>query len=82
MERVSENALQVVHRCLSRIDWEGLSTTQIAKPPAVVQSHYMIGVRVGENDRVEPPDIFAQHLDAELGCGVHDQTRLVGFNVN
>jgi len=58
------------------------AAAQIAEAPAVVQSHDVVGMRVREDDRVQPPDIFAQHLEAKFRRRVHDQFDLFRGHVD
>ena len=72
-EGVLEDPPQVLHRLFPGINRQRRSAPQIAKPPAIVQSHNVIGMGMGEDHRVEPADVFAQHLDAELRRGINHQ---------
>ena len=72
MERIGENAFQIVHRRRCRINRKRLAAAQVAKPAAVVQSHNVIRMRMREEDRVQPANVFAQHLDAKFRRCVHD----------
>ena len=57
--------LSAGHRLLVGINRQR-AVPQIAETPAIVQAHDMVGVRVGENDGVEPADVFPQALDAGI----------------
>jgi len=49
------------------------STRARAKSAKIVKAHDVIGVRVRENDGIDPADIFAQRLRPEIGAGIdHD----------
>src|SRR5438874_13116450 len=82
MERIGEHTLQVSHRGLCSINRKRLAAAQIAKPAAIVQSHNVIGMRMGEENRVQPADVFAQHMDAKFRGCVQDEPSLVGIAVN
>ena len=75
---VNENALQCFHRFRARINRQRLESSEIAEPAAVIEPHDVIRVRVGEDDGVQPAQIFSQALNAELGRGIDDQFHLVG----
>ena len=82
VEGVAEHAPQVVHGCLVGIDGQRLAAAQVAEAAAVVQTHDMIGVGVGEQHRVQPLDLLAQHLEAELGGGINHQLGLLGRHID
>src|SRR5882724_2424396 len=63
---VSEDAGKVFHGGLVGIDGQGRPASQVAKPPAIIQPHYVVGVGMGEEDGIEPVYLLAQHLDAEF----------------
>src|SRR5205814_4575363 len=82
MEGIGEHTLQISHRGLCGINRKRLAAAQIAKPAAVVQSHDMIGMRMGEENCVEPANVFAQHLHPEFWRRIHDKSSLSGLNIN
>jgi len=59
-EGVLEDAPQVGHCFFIGINRQRRPAPQIAKPPAIVQPHDMIGMGMGEKDGVEPADVLAQ----------------------
>lgn len=67
MESVGEHALEVSHGFRTGVDGEGSPSAKIAKPSAVIQAHDVVGVSMREDDRVQPANIFAKHLQAKLG---------------
>ena len=82
MEGISEHPLQILHRRLARIDRQRLAAAQIAKAPAVVQAHDMIGMGVREQHRVQPANLLAQHLDAEFRRRVDDHLGLLRRHID
>ncbi len=78
---VSEDPLQVVHRSFAGINWQR-TFAQITETAAIVQAHDVVGVRMGEDHRVEPADVFAQALHAEFRRRVHDQPDLVRRDID
>ena len=81
VKRIDENPPKRRHRFLVRINRQR-AFAQIAKPAAIVQTHDVIGVGMGENNRIEPADVFAEHLDAKFRRRVHDEFDLVRGDVN
>ena len=82
VKSVSKDAPQRLHRLSARIDRQRLEAAQIAEAPAIVQPHDVVRVRVREDDRVQPVDFFAQHLDAKLRRRIDHQLDLVGGEVD
>ena len=41
-----------------------------AKGAEIVEAHDVIGVRMGENNRIEPPNILPQRLGPKVGPGI------------
>src|SRR6266404_4396168 len=82
MKRIGEHTLQIIHCPLCSIYGKGLATAQIAKTAAVIQAHDVIGMRMGEDDSVQPADVFAQHLNAKFRRRIDYQPSLAGFNIN
>src|SRR3954465_3508484 len=82
VKSVREHAAKVVHRWLVRIDGQRLATSQIAKPAAIVQAHDVVGMRMGEDNRIQPANVLPQHLEPKLRGGVHDEARLRAFDVD
>jgi hypothetical protein len=64
IEREEEDSLQVRDRLLRAVDrqWPRVGT----KRTEVVKAEDMVGVRVGEDDGVHAPDIFAETLRSEI----------------
>ena len=81
VKRIDENTPKRRHRFRVRINRQ-CAFAQIAKPAAIVQTHDVIGVGMGENHRIEPADVFAEHLDAKFRRRVHDEFDLVRGDVN
>jgi hypothetical protein len=42
----------------------------------------MIGMRMGEDDRIHPPDIFPQRLGPKIGTGIDDKSHFRRFDIN
>ena len=82
VKSVSKDALQITHGRGAGVDRQRSSATQVAKPPAIIQPHDVVGVRVGEKDRVEPVDSLAQTLQAEFRRRIDHEPGLVGGDVN
>src|SRR5207302_7593737 len=75
-----ENALEIGHGFGGGVDRHG--TALPGKAPQIVESHDVVGVRVSENDRIDPADIFAQSLGAEIRSGIDDKGGLGRLDVN
>lgn len=43
------------------------------EPPQIVKTHYVVGVRMGENHGIDSPDVRAQRLGAEICPGIYDK---------
>ena len=71
-----KHAPQIAHGLFVGVNRQGFAAAQITKAPAIIQAHDVVGVRVRENDRIEPADAFAQTLDAKLRRGVDDDFRV------
>src|SRR5215813_973260 len=82
MKCVREYTAQVGHGGFIRIDRQTFAAAQITKTPAIVQSHDMVSMRMSKNDCIQPANVFAQHLDAELWSGIDDKSRLTRFHVD
>src|SRR5215469_14749851 len=65
IERVNEHAFDVFHGFGIGIDWNR-ALAQVTETAAIVQAHNMVGMRMSENNGVEPLNVLAQTLDAEL----------------
>src|SRR5688500_16137791 len=61
---------QITHRIFGCINRQCLATAQVAKPAAVIEPHDVVGMRMRENDRVEPADVLSQALDAKFRCRI------------
>jgi hypothetical protein len=48
----------------------------------IVEPHDVVGVRMREDDRVEPADIFAQGLGAKVGAGVDHPGAFRRFDID
>src|SRR5215212_1151174 len=82
MEGIGEDTPQIFHRLFSRVNRESRAAAEVTKATAIVQSHDMVGMGMSEKDRVEPADVFAQHLQTELWCRVNHQLDLFGRDIN
>src|SRR5438876_10400644 len=82
MKGVSKDSLQIIHGWFVGINRQGLAFAQIAKPAAITETHDMIGMGMGEEHRIEPADVFAQHLDAKFRGGIDYKFSVLGGHVN
>ena len=55
---------------------------QVTDAPAVVHAHDVIGMRVGDEHRIEIAEFLPQHLSAKIRSGVDDQPDRRGFDVD
>src|ERR1700677_1287921 len=72
MESVTVNPFQSVHGLRLGVNRQRLATAEVTKTAAIVQSHDMVGVRMGEKNGIETADILAENLGAKIGGGVGD----------
>ena len=63
------NARQVLHGFRRRVDRDRPEIVGIAAE--IVEPHNVVRVRMSEDDRIEPPNIFPQRLGAEIRAGVN-----------
>ena len=80
IEGIRKDPPQGFHRRLTRVHRER-TPAQITHPPAIIQSHDVIRVGVGDEDGIEIAQAFAQHLRAKIRRGVDDQPNFRGFQV-
>ena len=62
VKRVGEHAGQIAHRAFVGVNGQPLVPAQVAETPAIVQAHDVVGVRMSEQQRVQPPNLLSQRL--------------------
>ncbi len=82
VEGVEKNAAQVFQRRRAGVDGQGLLAGHLAEAAAVVHTHNVVCVRVGDEHGVEARDALAEALQAELRRGVHNEPRVWRLDVD
>jgi hypothetical protein len=50
--------------------------------PDIIKAEYVIGMRMGEKQKVHMPDSITQRLLTQIGSGIHDNIRAFGLDIN
>ena len=66
MEGIGKHPPKMAHGLRTGVNGKRRSPAKVAKPPAIIQTHDMIGVSMRENDRVQPANIFSQDLQSKF----------------
>src|SRR5207302_9050986 len=81
VKSIGKYTAKILHGVLSRIDRESASS-QIAESAAIIQAHDVVGVRMGEQDGIEPANILTEHLSAKIRRSINNQPNLVRGNID
>ena len=72
IKSVAEGAVKLIHRSSVRID-RHLAIFHLAEPSHIVESHYMIGMRMSKESGIETPHPFPDTLDSEFRSRIDDK---------
>jgi len=80
VERKLKHPLQITHcfgRCINR---HGAS--RVRKAAEIVKAHYMIGVRMRENDCIYAANVFSERLCSKIGSRIHHPGTFRRFDID
>ena len=78
-ESIAEAPLGLLQCCGAGIEWDGM-TRQLADHPQIVDAMQMVGMRMGQQDGIQPRDTGVQQLLAQIGRGVDQNCPPAGFD--